>query len=62
MAGHPPEVAEAKVEALVDAFASALQWDERNTRALALTTQSAQALIELSMKLPGEAAPTLFQV
>jgi hypothetical protein len=60
MAGHPLEAAEAKVEALVDAFASALQWDERNTRALALTTQSAQALIELSIKLPAEAAPTLF--
>jgi hypothetical protein len=62
MAGQPTEAAEAKVEALVDAFASALQWDERNTRALALTTQSAQALIELSIKLPAEAAPTLFQI
>jgi hypothetical protein len=62
MAGEPPEAAEAKVEALVDAFASALQWDERNTRVLALTTQSAQALIELSIKLPAEAAPTLFQI
>ncbi|UTI63925.1 hypothetical protein NBH00_21600 [Paraconexibacter antarcticus] len=62
MHGHPPEAAEAKVEALVDAFASALQWDERNTRALALTTQATQALIDLSIKLPAETAPTLFQI
>lgn len=62
MHGHPPEAAEAKVEALVDAFASALQWDERNTRALALTTQATQALIDLSMKVPADTAPTLFQI
>ncbi|XAY03967.1 hypothetical protein DSM112329_00793 [Paraconexibacter sp. AEG42_29] len=62
MAGLPVEAAEGKVEALVDAFASALQWDERNTRALSLTTQAAQALIELSMKVPADTAPTLFQI
>lgn len=62
MHGHPREAAEAKVEALVDAFASALQWDERNTRALALTTQATQALIDLATQLPREVAPTLFQI
>lgn len=62
MHGQPPEAAEAKVEALVDAFASALGWDERNTRALALTTQAAQALIDLARKVPAECAPTLFQI
>ena len=62
MHGHPPEAAEAKVEALVDAFASALQWDERNTRALALTTQATQALVDLARRLPADCAPTVFQI
>jgi hypothetical protein len=51
-----------QVDALVDAFASTLGWDETNTRALNLTTQAAQALIELGRALPPELAPTLFQI
>ncbi|HTU39971.1 MAG TPA: hypothetical protein VMF35_18385 [Acidimicrobiales bacterium] len=51
-----------QVDAVVDAFAATLQWDERNTRALNLVTQSAQALVELARVLPAELAPTLFQV
>ena len=51
-----------KVEAFVDALAAALRWDERNTRALNLATQAAQALIELALKLPAELAPTIFQI
>lgn len=51
-----------KVEAFVDALAAAMGWDERNTRALNLATQAAQALIELSLALPAELAPTIFQV
>lgn len=51
-----------KVEAIVDALASALRWDERNTRALNLATQSAQALVELARALPAELAPTIFQL
>jgi hypothetical protein len=51
-----------KVEAFVDALAAALRWDERNTRALNLTTQAAQALIELALALPAELAPTIFQI
>ncbi len=39
---------ERRVEAIVDSFASALQWGERNNRALTLTTQATAALIELS--------------
>ncbi|HTU85119.1 MAG TPA: hypothetical protein VMF57_06060 [Solirubrobacteraceae bacterium] len=62
MAGLPMERAEQKVEAVVDAFASALQWDERNNRALTLITQAAQALIELAIRLPDGLAPTLFQI
>jgi hypothetical protein len=62
MTGLSAEQAEGRVEAVVDAFASALQWDERNNRALTLTTQAAQALVELALRLPDELAPTLFQI
>jgi hypothetical protein len=51
-----------KVEAFVDALAAAMRWDERNTRALNLATQAAQALVELALALPPELAPTIFQV
>jgi hypothetical protein len=54
--------AERRVEAIVDSFASALQWGERNNRALTLTTQAAAALIELSRVLPEGLQPTIFQV
>ncbi len=60
--GLPPHQAADKVEAVVDAMASALKWDERNTRALNLATQAAQALVELSQALPPELAPTIFQL
>jgi len=60
--GLPPHEAADKVEAVVDAMASALKWDERNTRALNLATQAAQALVELSQTLPAELAPTIFQL
>jgi hypothetical protein len=51
-----------RVDAVVDAFASALRWDETNTRALNLTTQAAQALCDLARRLPAELAPTIFQI
>lgn len=60
--GLKPHEADDRVEATVDAFASALRWDERNTRALNLTTQAAQALVELARVLPAELAPTIFQI
>jgi len=60
--GLAPHEAADKVEAVVDAMASALKWDERNTRALNLATQAAQALVELSQALPPELAPTIFQL
>ena len=62
MAGLGPEHKPAKVRALEDSFAAALHWDQRNTRALNLVTQSAQTLIELAMILPPELAPTIFQI
>ena len=62
MAGLDAAQAEGRVEAVVDAFASALRWDERNNRALTLTTQAAQALVELALRLPDELAPTIFQI
>ncbi len=54
--------AEARVEAVVDAFASALQWTERSTRAINLTTQSAMALTAIARVLPAELCPTIFQL
>jgi hypothetical protein len=51
-----------RVDAVVDALASTLRWDERNTRALNLATQGAQALVELAHVLPVELAPTIFQL
>ena len=53
---------EGRVEAVVDAFASAMRWDERNSRALNLTTQAAQALASVAAVLPPELAPTIFQL
>ncbi|MBS1861974.1 MAG: hypothetical protein JSS68_09705 [Actinobacteria bacterium] len=52
----------AGVEAVADAFASAMRWDERNSRALNLTTQAAQALGAVARELPDELAPTIFQL
>jgi hypothetical protein len=53
---------EGRVEAVVDAFASALRWDERNSRALNVTTQAAQALASIAAVLPPELSPTIFQL
>jgi hypothetical protein len=53
---------ERRVEAIVDSFASALQWGERNNRAITLTTQATGALIELSKVLPAGLQPTIFQI
>jgi hypothetical protein len=53
---------ERRVEAIVDSFASALQWGERNNRAITLTTQATGALIELSKILPTGLQPTIFQI
>jgi hypothetical protein len=60
--GSNPEEAEARVEAVVDAFASALEWGDRNTRAINLTTQAAIALASIARVLPPEKAPTIFQI
>jgi hypothetical protein len=53
---------EARVEAIVDAFASALEWGERSTRAINLTTQAAAALAAIAGRLDAELAPTIFQI
>jgi hypothetical protein len=60
--GLDRHAAERRVEAIVDSFASALQWGERNNRALTLTTQSTAALIELAAVLPDDLQPTIFQI
>lgn len=51
-----------RVEAFVDALAASLGWDDRNTRALNIATQAAQALVEVARRLPKDLAPTIFQV
>ena len=61
-AGRSPGRSREQVDAVVAAFASALGWTETNTRALNLTTQAAQALSDLARVLPGELAPTIFQI
>lgn len=53
---------EARVEAVVDAFASAMEWGERSTRAINLTTQAAGALTAIAGVLPEKLAPTIFQL
>jgi hypothetical protein len=53
---------ETRVEAIVDAFASALEWGERSTRAINLTTQAASALAGIAARLDPDLAPTIFQV
>ncbi len=53
---------EGRVEAIVDAFASALEWGERSTRAINLTTQAAAALAAIARRLDPELAPTIFQI
>lgn len=57
-----PGETEARVEAIVDAFASALRWDERNSRAINLTTQAAHALAAIARVLPAHLCPTIFQI
>lgn len=61
--GADPVEAEARVEAVVDAFASALEWGERSTRAINLTTQAASALARIAPVLAEDnLAPTIFQI
>lgn len=62
LAHRTPSEAAGRVEAFVDALAAALRWDDRNTRALNIATQAAQALVELAQRLPAKLAPTIFQV
>jgi len=60
--GRSPARAAGQVDAVVDAFASALRWDEVNARALNLTTQAVQALSDLARLLPPELSPTIFEI
>jgi len=60
--GRSPRRAAGQVDAVVDSFASALRWDEINARALNLTTQAAQAMVDLARRLPAELAPTIFEM
>ena len=53
---------EDRVDAIVDAFSAALEWGERSSRAINLTTQAATALVSIARVLPPELAPTIFQL
>lgn len=53
---------EARVEAIVDAFSAALEWGDRSTRAINLTTQAASSLATIASKLPPGLSPTIFQI
>jgi len=60
--GEDTAAVEARVEAIVDAFASTMQWSEQSTRAINLTTQAAGALAHAARALPPDLAPTIFQL
>ena len=62
LGGKDATAVEARVEAVVDAFASTLQWGDQSTRAINLTTQAAGALAHVARVLPPELAPTIFQL
>jgi len=53
---------EERVAAVVDAFSSVLEWGERSTRAINLTSHGAAALVAIGKVLPPELAPTIFQL
>jgi hypothetical protein len=60
--GASTAAVEGRVEAVVDAFASTMQWSEQSTRAINLTTQAAGALAHAARLLPPELSPTIFQL
>ncbi len=53
---------EARVDAIVSAFAAAVGWGEKSTRAINLTTQAASALARVAEVVDEEIAPTIFQL
>jgi hypothetical protein len=59
MRGVDPE---ARVDAIVAAFSSAVGWGEQSTRAINLTTQAAAAMAAIAEAVPPEIAPTVFQI
>ncbi|MBS1891182.1 MAG: hypothetical protein JST59_07810 [Actinobacteria bacterium] len=59
MRGVDPE---ARVDAIVAAFSSAVGWGEKSTRAINLTTQAASALATIAEQVAPEIAPTVFQI
>lgn len=60
---HPKVAAalERRQSSLVASFSAAVGWDEKNTRAKSLTEFATRSLLELSVKVPAEVAPTVFQ-
>lgn len=60
--GSTREESEARVEAVVDAFSSALGWGDRSTRAINLLTQACAALAAVARLVDPAVAPTIFQI
>lgn len=62
-AGLAPTDLEARGAAIVNSFASAMNWGSTSApRALTLMQASTSSLLELSLKLPDDIAPTVFQM
>lgn len=63
MQGCGPEDVPEKLAAVVDAIAAVQGWSGQfNARALNLTLQAVQVLLELATRLPEELNPTIFQI
>lgn len=62
MAGLTMDDLDERVQAVVDAIASTQGWGSRNARALNLVTKGAEALCELALRVPPQAAPTIFEM
>lgn len=62
LGGRDRAATESRVAAIVDAFASTLQWGDQSTRAINLTTQATRALAHVARALPPELCPTIFQL
>lgn len=62
MAGLGREHIEDRVDAVVTAIASALSWTDHASRARTILAKACETLCHLALRLPADAAPTLFQI
>ena len=62
MQGFSESDIEDRVDAVVTSFAAALGWGDAAPRAKSILTKACEALCYLAMRLPGDCAPTIFQI